>query len=161
MERSVPGRPARVLRGDLGPSFRQKDFTVNELVAAGAPVSLTVGALGLMGFGLSDLFALKAQGAKHHRRRQKRFDAPLETPVSWQGNVAAFDSDSSPGAFGAASGTWGMPPGDESDGSGDSAELSAYLAALGLEAEEAVTRLSLQRRGLGDATRVLLLESRG
>lgn len=47
------------------------------------------------------------------------------------------------------------------DGSGDSAELSAYLAALGLEAEEAVTRLSLQRRGLGDATRVLLLESRG
>ena len=41
------------------------------------------------------------------------------------------------------------------DGSGDSAELSAYLAALGLEAEEAVTRLSLQRRGLGDATRVL------
>ena len=47
------------------------------------------------------------------------------------------------------------------DGSGDSAELSAYLAALGLEAEAPVTRLSLQRRGLGDATRVLLLESRG
>jgi oligopeptide transport system permease protein len=37
-----------LVRGDLGPSFRQKDFTVNELVAAGAPVSLTVGALGLL-----------------------------------------------------------------------------------------------------------------
>lgn len=35
-------------RGDLGPSFRQKDFTVNELVAAGAPVSLRVGALALL-----------------------------------------------------------------------------------------------------------------
>ncbi len=35
-------------RGDLGPSFRQKDFSVNELVAAGLPVSLTVGALALL-----------------------------------------------------------------------------------------------------------------
>ncbi|MEZ5559851.1 MAG: ABC transporter permease subunit [Pseudomonadales bacterium] len=34
-------------RGDLGPSFKQKDFTVNELVARGLPVSLTVGALAL------------------------------------------------------------------------------------------------------------------
>ena len=30
-------------RGDLGPSFRQKDFTVNELVARGLPVSLALG----------------------------------------------------------------------------------------------------------------------
>lgn len=30
-------------RGDLGPSFKQKDFTVNELIAAGLPVSLGVG----------------------------------------------------------------------------------------------------------------------
>ncbi len=35
-------------RGDLGPSFKQKDFTVNALVASGAPVSLTVGGLALL-----------------------------------------------------------------------------------------------------------------
>jgi len=35
-------------RGDLGPSFRQKDFSVNALVASGAPVSLGVGALALL-----------------------------------------------------------------------------------------------------------------
>ena len=49
----------------------------------------------------------------------------------------------------------------ERDASGDSAELAAYLGALGLEAEAPVARLSLQRRGLTDTTRVLLLESRG
>lgn len=32
-------------RGDLGPSFRSKDFTVNELVASGLPVSLALGGL--------------------------------------------------------------------------------------------------------------------
>jgi len=37
-----------LLRGDLGPSFRQKDFTVNELVAAGLPVSVGVGATALL-----------------------------------------------------------------------------------------------------------------
>ena len=34
-------------RGDLGPSFRSKDFTVNELIASGLPVSLTVGGFAL------------------------------------------------------------------------------------------------------------------
>jgi oligopeptide transport system permease protein len=34
---------AGLLRGDLGPSFRQKDFSVNELVARGVPVSLALG----------------------------------------------------------------------------------------------------------------------
>ncbi|MYH40764.1 MAG: MBL fold metallo-hydrolase [Chloroflexi bacterium] len=47
------------------------------------------------------------------------------------------------------------------DGSGQSAELSAYLTALGIDAEEPVSRLTIQRRGLGETTRVLLLESRG
>ena len=46
-------------------------------------------------------------------------------------------------------------------GQARSAELSAYLTALGIEAEEPVSRLSIQRRGLGETTRVLLLESRG
>jgi len=35
-------------RGDLGPSFKQKDFSVNALIAAGLPVSLTVGIAGLL-----------------------------------------------------------------------------------------------------------------
>lgn len=52
LDQPLPLQYARYLgmlaRGDLGPSFRQKDFTVNELVAAGAPVSLTVGALSLL-----------------------------------------------------------------------------------------------------------------
>jgi len=34
-------------RGDLGPSFRQKDFTVGELIASGLPVSLMIGSLAL------------------------------------------------------------------------------------------------------------------
>jgi oligopeptide transport system permease protein len=34
-------------RGDLGPSFKQKDFSVGELVMSGLPVSLTVGGLAL------------------------------------------------------------------------------------------------------------------
>ncbi len=37
-----------LVRGDLGPSFKQKDFSVNELVASGAPVSLLVGGLALL-----------------------------------------------------------------------------------------------------------------
>ncbi len=37
------GYLAMLARGDLGPSFKQKDFTVNELIAAGLPVSLGVG----------------------------------------------------------------------------------------------------------------------
>ena len=34
---------ANLVRGDLGPSFRQKDFSVNELVSAGLPTSLALG----------------------------------------------------------------------------------------------------------------------
>jgi oligopeptide transport system permease protein len=32
-----------VVQGDLGPSFRYKDFSVNELIASGLPLSLTIG----------------------------------------------------------------------------------------------------------------------
>lgn len=39
---------AALARGDFGPSFRQKDFTVGELIARGLPVSLTVGGLALL-----------------------------------------------------------------------------------------------------------------
>ena len=36
-----------LLTGDLGPSFRSKDFTVNELIAAGLPTSATLGLLAM------------------------------------------------------------------------------------------------------------------
>lgn len=34
---------AGLLRGDFGPSFKFRDFTVSELIASGLPVSLTIG----------------------------------------------------------------------------------------------------------------------
>ena len=39
---------AGLLRGDLGPSFKFKDFSVSELVATGLPISLQLGALALL-----------------------------------------------------------------------------------------------------------------
>lgn len=36
---------ASVVQGDLGPSFRYKDFRVNELIGNGLPLSLTIGLL--------------------------------------------------------------------------------------------------------------------
>jgi oligopeptide transport system permease protein len=36
-----------ILRGDLGPSFVNKDFTVNELIALSLPVSMTLGLVAL------------------------------------------------------------------------------------------------------------------
>jgi oligopeptide transport system permease protein len=36
---------AGLVRGDLGPSFRYKDFRVTELIASGLPLSLTIGLL--------------------------------------------------------------------------------------------------------------------
>jgi oligopeptide transport system permease protein len=41
-----------LVRGDLGPSFRMKDFTVAELIGRGLPVTLAIGAAALM-LGLS------------------------------------------------------------------------------------------------------------
>ena len=37
-----------LLRGDLGPSFTRRDFTVNDLFAAGLPVSILLGSLSLL-----------------------------------------------------------------------------------------------------------------
>jgi oligopeptide transport system permease protein len=37
-----------LVRGDLGPSFRYKDFRVTELIAQGLPVTLTIGAAALV-----------------------------------------------------------------------------------------------------------------
>ena len=42
-----------LLRGDLGPSFRMKDFSVAELIGRGLPVTLGIGAAALLlGIGL-------------------------------------------------------------------------------------------------------------
>ncbi|MDR2150773.1 MAG: ABC transporter permease subunit [Spirochaetaceae bacterium] len=47
MDESLPRQYLRflgdVLRGDLGPSFKNKDFTVNELIASSLPNSLVLG----------------------------------------------------------------------------------------------------------------------
>lgn len=56
-----------LLHGDLGPSFKYADHSVNELIAEGFPVSLKVGALAmllavLMGSTLGVLAALKQNG---------------------------------------------------------------------------------------------------
>jgi oligopeptide transport system permease protein len=56
---------ADVLRGDLGPSFQYPDYTVNELIASGLPVSLLNGGLALLlslllGLPLGVLAALRA-----------------------------------------------------------------------------------------------------
>ena len=34
---------SKIAKGDLGPSYKYKDFTVNELILSGFPISLTLG----------------------------------------------------------------------------------------------------------------------
>ena len=60
-----------LLRGDLGPSFRFKDFSVNELIASGLPLSLTIGlAAALLAFLVG--VPLGAWAAWHSRSRVAR-----------------------------------------------------------------------------------------
>jgi oligopeptide transport system permease protein len=62
---------ASLSRGDFGPSFKFKDFTVTELIAAGLPVSLQLGALAMLvavaaGIPLGTFAALRHnRGADH------------------------------------------------------------------------------------------------
>ena len=46
-------------RGDFGPSFQYKDFTVTELIASGFPVSLRLGGLAMLSFLVSGAFAVE------------------------------------------------------------------------------------------------------
>ena len=39
--------------------------------------------------------------------------------------------------------------------------LNSFINEMGVEVEDAVQRLSLQRRSIGDKTRIVLLNSRG
>jgi oligopeptide transport system permease protein len=52
LDRSLPVQYGQYLRalahGDFGPSLRQRDFTVRELIAQGLPVSLTLGLAALL-----------------------------------------------------------------------------------------------------------------
>ena len=53
-----------VLKGDLGPSFKYKDFTVNELVSSALPVSAKIGTVAflftlVMGVGIGTIAALR------------------------------------------------------------------------------------------------------
>ena len=56
-----------LLRGDLGPSFYYRDFTIGELIGRGLPVSMTLGALALLlalglGTALGTLAAFRQNG---------------------------------------------------------------------------------------------------
>jgi len=75
LDQPMPVQYARYLaalaRGDLGPSFKYKDFRVSELIARGLPVTLTVGGLALLvaiGFGVpfGMLAALRHNGPLDH-----------------------------------------------------------------------------------------------
>lgn len=60
-----------LLRGDFGPSFKFKDFSVTELIAAGLPVSLQLGGLSLLvailaGIPLGTLAAMRHNRAADH-----------------------------------------------------------------------------------------------
>ena len=62
---------AGLSRGDFGPSYRFKDFTVTELIAAGLPVSLQLGALAMLvavvlGVPLGTYAALRHNQAADH-----------------------------------------------------------------------------------------------
>jgi oligopeptide transport system permease protein len=59
------------LRGDLGPSFKYKDYRVSELIARGLPVTLTIGMLALLlavalGVPLGMMAALRHDGPVDH-----------------------------------------------------------------------------------------------
>lgn len=54
-----------------------------------------------------------------------------------------------------------IPVGYSPDARGDSEELKTFLEAIGTEPEEAVSRLTVNRRNLGDTRRIAILESRG
>jgi oligopeptide transport system permease protein len=60
-----------LLRGDLGPSFKYKDYRVSELIARGLPVTLTIGVLALLlavalGVPLGMMAALRHDGPVDH-----------------------------------------------------------------------------------------------
>ncbi|MCA1798421.1 MAG: oligopeptide ABC transporter permease OppB [Xanthomonadaceae bacterium] len=75
LDEPLPAQYARylgnVVRGDLGPSFQYQDWTVNELIARGLPVSLRLGVTALvlallLGVTAGTLAALRQNAATDH-----------------------------------------------------------------------------------------------
>ncbi|HEX7030193.1 MAG TPA: oligopeptide ABC transporter permease OppB [Gammaproteobacteria bacterium] len=64
-----------LLRGDFGPSFQYRDYTVNELIYAGLPVSMTLGGLAM----LLALFVGVAAGSYAALRRNRWPDHAVMT----------------------------------------------------------------------------------
>ena len=61
----------QILRFDFGPSFQYRDWTVNQLIAKGFPVSLSIGALAMLlsfvlGTGIGTIAALRQNSALDH-----------------------------------------------------------------------------------------------
>src|SRR6202048_3421933 len=57
-----------LLRGDFGPSLRQRDFTVSELIAQGLPLSATLGLAAILLAVLPGISGGLAEEASRHRR---------------------------------------------------------------------------------------------
>ena len=74
-----------LLRGDFGPSFRFRDFTVGELIADGLPVSLTLGAAAmLLGLALgipAGIWAALSRGGAADRLVMALAVAGISVPV--------------------------------------------------------------------------------
>lgn len=64
-----------VLAGDLGPSFKYKDFSVGELIGNGLPVSLRIGGIAILGAALAGA----ALGSIAALRRNTALDRALMT----------------------------------------------------------------------------------
>lgn len=60
-----------ILSGDLGPSFQYQDYSVNELIEAGLPVSMTLGGLAILA-ALAFGVAAGSWAAMRHNRWQDR-----------------------------------------------------------------------------------------
>ncbi len=65
----------KVLRGDFGPSFKFRDFTVNDLILAGFPASLQIGSMALI---LAVLFGVSL-GTVAALRQNSRVDYAVMT----------------------------------------------------------------------------------
>jgi oligopeptide transport system permease protein len=74
-----------LLRGDFGPSFKFRDFTVSELIASGLPVSLTIGLAALLlalGLGVpAGIWAAVARGRWPDRLLMGFAVAGISVPV--------------------------------------------------------------------------------
>jgi oligopeptide transport system permease protein len=74
-----------LLRGDFGPSFKFRDFTVTELIAGGLPVSLTLGSLAMLlalALGIpAGIWAARSRGGASDRAVMALAVAGISIPV--------------------------------------------------------------------------------